>query len=85
MQLTYLKCKDAEKELQKKFDSVAVRIEPLDRADILYTDGEVSNSACKLIIGNGLYTVYLPQLIYVVDPDHRLIIEEWLQYVKSRG
>ena len=85
MQLTYLKCKDAEKELQKKFDSVAVRIEPLDRADILYTDGEVSNSACKLIIGNGLYTVYLPQLIYIVDPDHRRIIEEWLEYVKSRG
>ena len=85
MQLTYLKCKDAEKELQEKFDSVAVRIEPLDRADILYTDGEVSNSACKLIIGNGLYTVYVPQLIYVVDPDHRRIIEEWLEYVKSRG
>jgi len=85
MNLTYLKCKDAENDLQDKFGSIPVRLEPLDRADILYTDGEVSNSVCKLIIGNGLYTVYLPQLIYIVDPDHRVIIEEWLNYVKSRG
>jgi hypothetical protein len=34
---------------------------------------------------NGLETVYVPQLIYNVTPEYKVILEEWLEYVKSQG
>ena len=73
--------KAAEENLKARFgDRVAVRVEPIEGADNYYTDGESASSICKLIFTGG-NTVYVPQLIYNVNPDHKVIIQEWINYV----
>jgi hypothetical protein len=77
--MLYWQYKAAEENLKARFgDKVAVRIEPIDGADIYYTDGDASTSHCKLIFAAG-NTVYLPQLIYNVNPEHKIIIQEWMK------
>ena len=83
MSIPYLRYKDAEVELQKRFGSIPVRVESINTADVFYTDGDATMSCCKLIIENGKYTVYLPQIIYLVDQGYRTIIEEWMKFVES--
>lgn len=75
--------KAAEQDLKARFgDRVAVRVEPIELADNFYTDGDASASICKLIFTGG-NTVYIPQLIYNVNLEHKKIIEDWIIYVNS--
>ena len=83
--MSFLQYKAYENDLKNRFGhSIVVRIEPIEPADVYYTDGDASNSSCKLIFTGG-NTVYLPQIIYNVTNEHRQIIEQWMDYVKSRG
>jgi len=84
MSIPYLTYKRNELNLQDRFGDVPVRVEEINPADVYYTDGDAEESFCKLIIGGG-YTVYLPQIIYSVLPEHRIIIEEWIQHIKLQG
>ena len=78
--MSFLEYKRNEKALQEKFArfNMAVRIEPIDAADVYYTDGDAKYSFCKLIFTAGP-TVYLPQLIYNVSPEYKKIIREWMK------
>jgi len=82
--MTFLKYKAGEEVLKSLFSTlnVEVRIEPIDSADIYYTDGDASNSFCKLIFTSGP-TVYLPQLIYNVKPEYTQLIEQWISGLNS--
>ena len=80
--MTFLKYKAAEQNLKDRFPNAVVRVEPIESADVYYTDGDASSSICKLIFTGG-NTVYIPQLIYNVDPEHKKIIDEWIKYVNS--
>jgi hypothetical protein len=72
--------KEEEQNLKDRFPNHAVRVEPIDKADHYYTDGDSEKSICKLIFTGG-NTVYVPQLIYNVNPEHKRIILEWMEYV----
>lgn len=76
--------KDCEDELVVQFTrlGIKVRVEPVDDADLYYTDGETQASVCKLMFPTGK-TVYVPQL-HNVNPEHKKIIESWILYVKSQ-
>jgi hypothetical protein len=76
--------KEHEQELKDRFPGITLRVEPIEPADHYYTDGDSEKSICKVIFTGG-NTVYLPQLIYNVDPQHKKIIEGWILYVKSKG
>lgn len=81
--MSYRDFKAAEQNLKNRFDdSVSVRVEPIEGADNYYTDGESSSSICKLIFTGG-NTVYIPQIIYNVNPDHKKIIQDWIDYVNN--
>jgi hypothetical protein len=82
--MSYLNYKDCEEDLKNRFAKmdIVVRIEPVVSADVYYTDGDASTSVCKLIFTGG-NTVYIPQLIYNVDPIHKKIIEDWMLDVKG--
>ena len=77
--MSFLQYKAKEEDLKVRFAKLdlIVRVEPIDVADHYYTDGDAAISFCKLIFTGG-NTVYLPQLIYNVDPLHKKIIEEWI-------
>jgi hypothetical protein len=64
--------------------NIIVRIEPITDSDNYYTDGDSSSSDCKLIITGG-NTIYLPQMIYNVDPEHKNIINDFLRILKIQG
>ena len=81
--MSYLKFKAFEQELKGRFEGIAVvRIEPIVSADIYYTDGEASTSACKIVFTGG-NTVFIPNFNYNADPEHKSIIEEWMKYVEE--
>ena len=81
--MSYRDFKAAEQNLKNRFDdTVSVRVEPIEGADNYYTDGESSSSICKLIFTGG-NTVYVPQIIYNVNPDHKKIIQDWIDYVNN--
>lgn len=82
--MSYRDYKGAEQNLKDRFPNNAVRVEPIDKADVYYTDGDASASTCKLIFTGG-NTVYVPQLIYNVNPEHKVIIQEWMEYAANRG
>ena len=82
--MSYLDYKAAEQNLKDRFPNNAVRVESIDNADVYYTDGDASASTCKLIFTGG-NTVYVPQLIYNVIPEHKEIIQEWMEYAANRG
>ena len=63
-------------------DNISVRVEPIEPADIYYTDGDASNSFCKLIFTGG-NTVYLPQIIYNVKDEDKKIIQEWIMCIEG--
>jgi hypothetical protein len=75
--------KDCEDELVVQFTRLGlkVRVEPVDEADLYYTDGESQSSVCKLMFPAGK-TIYVPQL-HNVNPEHKKIIEDWISYVRS--
>lgn len=74
-----------EENLKERFgDKFAVRVEPIEGADNYYTDGDASSSICKLIFTGG-NTVYIPQLIYNVNPEHKKIIQAWIDYVQLQN
>ena len=80
--MSYLQYKAAEENLNKRYDgTVSVCVEPINIADIYYTDGDASASVCKLVFPAGK-TIYVPQLIYNVDKAEKKIISEWIKYVK---
>jgi hypothetical protein len=83
--MTFHQYKDCEDELVVRFTRLGlkVKVEPVDSADIYYTDGEAQSSVCKLMFAFGK-TVYVPQLNNV-NPEHKKIIEDWIEYVKSNG
>jgi hypothetical protein len=87
MSIPYLKYKRCELNLQERFGLVKVALESIDPTDVFYTDGDATRSDCKVIIRgiNGLETVYIPQLIYNVTEEYKVILEEWLEYVKTQG
>ncbi len=78
--MSFLQYKDKEEDLKARFAKVGlvVRVEPIEPADVYYTDGDATASFCKLIFTGG-NTVYLPQFIYNVDPLHKQMIEEWMK------
>jgi len=81
--MSYLKYKAAEENLKARFgDNISVRVEPIEPADIYYTDGDASNSFCKLIFTGG-NTVYLPQIIYNVKDEDKKIIQEWIMCIEG--
>jgi len=81
--MSYRDFKAAEQNLKNRFsDNISVRVEPIEGADNYYTDGESSSSICKLIFTGG-NTVYVPQLIYNVNPEHKTIIQNWIDYVTT--
>jgi hypothetical protein len=81
--MSFLQFKHKEEDLKARFgDKIAVRVEPIEPADVYYTDGDASSSVCKLIFTGG-NTVYLPQLIYNVKDEHKTIIQAWMDYVKG--
>lgn len=80
--MSFLKYKAAEQNLKDRFPNAVVRVEPIESADVYYTDGDASSSICKLIFTGG-NSVYIPQVIYNVDPEHKKIIDEWIKYVNS--
>lgn len=73
-----------EENLKDRFPGITLRVEPIEPADHYYTDGDSEKSICKIIFTGG-NTVYVPQLIYNVNPQHKKIIEDWIHYVKSKG
>ena len=76
--------KTYEENLKARFgDNVAVRVEPIVSADNYYTDGDSTVSTCKLIFTGG-NTVYIPQLMYNVNPEHKKIIQDWIDYVSEQ-
>ena len=76
--------KKFEQNLKERFgDNVVVRVEPIEPADVYYTDGDANNSICKLIFTGG-NTVYIPQIIYNVNHIDHLIIQEWIDYVLKK-
>ena len=81
--MSYLQFKSFEQELKKMFgDKAVIRIEPIVSADIYYTDGEASASSCKIVFTGG-NTVYIPNFNYNIDPEHKIIIEDWMKYVET--
>lgn len=77
--MSFLQYKAREEDLKARFgDKIAVRVEPIEPADVYYTDGDASSSVCKLIFTGG-NTVYLPQLIYNVKDEHKAIIQQWMK------
>jgi hypothetical protein len=80
--MLYHNYKDAEQNLKERFRDKVVRVEPIEPADVYYTDGDASISICKLIFTGG-NTVYIPQLIYNVNQEDKKIISEWMKYVND--
>lgn len=87
MSIPYLKYKRCELDLQQRFGLVKIAVESIDPTDVFYTDGDAARSDCKVIIRgvNGIETIYIPQLIYNVTPEYKVILEEWMEYVKTQG
>ena len=83
--ISFLKYKAMEDDLKARFAKLdlVVCVEPIEHADVYYTDGDAILSFCKLIFTGGK-TVYLPQLIYNVDPVHKQIIEEWVLSIPTK-
>ena len=80
--LPYLRYKEMESELQSAFGSVPVVIETISETDLYYTDGDVAKSSFKIVI-DSLTTVYVPQFIYNVKPEHKKIIQKWITSVEG--
>jgi len=79
--IPFLRYKEHEPTLQELFGpEVQVTVEPITQADMYYTDGEASQSACKVIIDT-LTTVYVPQL-QNAKMEHIIILRYWLSMVK---
>lgn len=74
--------KAQEQNLKDRFPNNTLRIEPIEPADIYYTDGDASSSICKVIFTGG-NTVYIPQLIYNVNDEHKIKIQEWILHVNQ--
>ena len=81
--MSFLQYKTHEQNLKDRFPNMAVRLEAIDKADNYYTDGDSEKSICKIIFTGG-NTVYVPQLIYNVNPVHKKIIMEWMEYVHKQ-
>ena len=80
---SYLKYKAQEENLKKRYyNTVTLSVEPIDRADVYYTDGDASASVCKIIFPAGK-TIYVPQLIYNVNEIDKEVISKWIDYVKG--
>lgn len=79
--IPFLRYKEKEYVLKNLFGpDVELSVEPITPADMFYTDGEASNSHCKVII-NTLTTAYIPQLINI-KMEHKLLLECWINMVK---
>ena len=78
--MSFLQYKANEEDLKSRFAKLdlVVHIEPIDPADIYYTDGDASTSICKLVFSTGK-TIYIPQLIYNVNEQDKKIISEWIE------
>ena len=79
--LPFLRYKAKEPELQAAFASVPIRVESVTGTDHYYTDGDSTQSSFKVVI-DSVITVYIPQFIYNVDPEHKRIIKEWIDLVE---
>jgi hypothetical protein len=81
--MSYLKYKANEENLKKRYDNgVPLSVEPIDPADVYYTDGDASASVCKIVFATRK-TIYIPQLIYNVSEQDKNIISEWIDYVNQ--
>jgi hypothetical protein len=71
-----------ESELQRGFGSVSVTVEPITWVDHYYTDGDSTKSEFKVVI-DSFITVYIPQFIYNIKLEHKVLIMEWLNKVEK--
>lgn len=79
--IPFLRYKEHEPTLQQLFGpDIQVTVEPITQADMYYTDGEASQSDCKVIIDT-LTTVYVPQLQNATTV-HTIILRYWLSMIK---
>ena len=79
--LPFLRYKEKEAELQALFGQVPIKIEEISGTDHYYTDGDSTKSSFKIVI-DSVITVYVPQFIYNVDPEHKRLIKEWIDAVE---
>jgi hypothetical protein len=81
--MSFLQYKAQEENLKKRYyNTVILRVEPIDSADVYYTDGDASASVCKIIFPAGK-TIYVPQLIYNVSEIDKEVISQWIEYVQK--
>jgi hypothetical protein len=80
--LPFLRYKEKESELQAAFGLLVVVVEPITGTDHYYTDGDSTKSSFKIVI-DSVITVYVPQFIYNVDPEHKRLIKEWMDAIKG--
>jgi len=75
--------KAAEENLKKRYyNTVQLSVEPIDPADVYYTDGDASASLCKIVFPDRK-TIYIPQLIYNVSNLDKEVISTWIEYVNQ--
>jgi len=81
--MSFLSYKRQEANLQERFVNSKISIEPIDGADLLYTDGEASKYTFKIIIDR-FDTVYMPQMKCNISDTYKKIIKEWMTYVEKQ-
>jgi glutathionyl-hydroquinone reductase len=81
--MTFLTYKRQEANLQERLPESKISIEPIDGADLLYTDGEASQFTFKIIIDR-FDTVYMPQMKCNISDKYKKIIKEWMTYVEKQ-
>lgn len=67
---------------ERYYNAVPLTVEPIEQVDLYYTDGDASASICKIVFSRG-QTVYVPQLIYNVNETDKVVISQWIEYVKA--
>ena len=81
--MLYHNYKDAEQNLKERFRDKVVRVEPIEPADVYYTDGDAAKYICKLnFTGTIFRTIYLPLKI---NFNHTSIVEDWLKFTGLNG
>jgi hypothetical protein len=81
--MTFLTYKRHEANLQERFGTIAISVEPIGPVDMYYTDGDACRSIFKVVIDQ-IITVYMPQMVYRVSDEHKVILKEWMAYVEEK-
>jgi hypothetical protein len=81
--MTFLTYKRHEANLQERFGTIPISIEPIGPVDMYYTDGDACRSIFKVVIDQ-IKTVYMPQIINNVSAEHKAVLKDWMAYVKEK-